>query len=204
VRHTFPLDGEYEFQVKLFRTNSSVMRGLEYPQQLEITIDGERIFLATVGGGDDFTTLLKNVTAAGDAVDARLKVRVPVKAGPRSVGVAFIHRSAVADTRALQPFLRSSVDTYDFTGRPHIDTLTIVGPFDGKGPGDTPSRRRVFTCGPPSLGFGAPGQSSTAEVKCAKEIVTTLARRAFRRSVTDLDLQPLMDFYETGRREDRS
>jgi hypothetical protein len=197
VRHTFPLDGEYEFQVKLFRTNSSVMRGLEYPQQLEITVDGERIFLATVGGGDDFATLLKNVTAAGDAVDARLKVRVPVKAGPRNVGVAFIYRSAVADTRALQPFLRSSVDTYDFTGRPHIDTVTIVGPFDGKGAGDTPSRRRIFTCRPPPL----EPASSTAEVKCAKQIITTLARRAFRRSVTELDLQPLMDFYEAGRRE---
>jgi Protein of unknown function (DUF1592)/Protein of unknown function (DUF1588)/Protein of unknown function (DUF1587)/Protein of unknown function (DUF1585)/Protein of unknown function (DUF1595)/Planctomycete cytochrome C len=207
VRHTFPLDGEYEFQVKLFRTNSSVMRGLEYPQQLEITIDGERIFLATVGGGDDFTTLLKNVTAAGDAVDARLKVRVPVKAGPRNVGVAFIYRSAGADTRALQPFLRSSVDTYDFTGRPHVDTLTIVGPFDGKGPGDTPSRRRIFTCRPPSPAVGERRRSlttavgPTAELQCAREIITTLARRAFRRSVTELDLQPLMDFYEAGRRE---
>jgi cytochrome c5 len=208
VRHTFPLDGEYEFQVKLFRTNSSVMRGLEYPQQLEITVDGVRIFLATVGGGDDFTTLLKNVTAAGDAVDARLKVRVPVKAGPRNIGVAFIYRSAVADTRTLQPFLRSSVDTYDFTGRPHVDTVTIIGPFDGKGSGDTPSRRRIFTCRPPSPGFGNPRltrslgpTSPDAELACARQIITTLARRAFRRPVTELDLQPLMDFYEAGRRE---
>jgi hypothetical protein len=139
-----------------------------------------------------------------------LKVRVPVKAGPRNVGVAFIYRSAVAETRTLQPFLRSSIDTYDFTGRPHVDTLTVVGPFNGKGPGDTPSRRRVFTCRPPSLGSGAPRRSatsgvgppsSTAEEKCAKQIITTIARRAFRRSVTELDLQPLMDFYETGRRE---
>jgi hypothetical protein len=207
VRHTFPLDGEYEFQVKLFRTNSSVMRGLEYPQQLEITIDGERVFLATVGGGDDFATLLKNVTAAGDAVDARLKVRVPVKAGPRNVGVAFIYRSAVADTRTLQPFLRSSIDTYDFTGRPHVDTFTITGPFDGKGSGDTPSRRRIFTCRPPSPAVGERRRSltravrPTAELQCAREIITTLARRGFRRSVTELDLQPLMDFYEAGRGE---
>jgi Protein of unknown function (DUF1592)/Protein of unknown function (DUF1588)/Protein of unknown function (DUF1587)/Protein of unknown function (DUF1585)/Protein of unknown function (DUF1595)/Cytochrome C oxidase, cbb3-type, subunit III len=207
VRHTFPLDGEYEFQVKLFRTNSSVMRGLEYPQQLEVTVDGERVFLATVGGGDDFATLLKNVTAAGDAVDARLKVRVPVKAGPRNVGVAFIYRSAVADTRTLQPFLRSSIDTYDFTGRPHVDTLTITGPFDGKGSGDTPSRRRIFTCRPPSPAVGERRRSlttavgPTAELQCAREIITTVARRAFRRSVTEVDLQPLMDFYEAGRGE---
>jgi hypothetical protein len=191
VRHTFPLDGDYEFQVKLFRTNSSVMRGLEYPQQLEITIDGERVFKATVGGGDDFGTLLKNVTAAGDAVDARLKVRVPVKAGPRDVGVAFLYRSAVADTRALQPFLRSSVDTYDFTGRPHIDTFTVTGPFNAKGSGDTPSRHRIFTCRP---------TKPDAELACASQIVRTLARRAFRRPVTDADIHPLMDFYKAGRR----
>jgi mono/diheme cytochrome c family protein len=193
VHHTFPVDGEYEFQVKLFRTNSSVMRGLEYPQQLEITVDGERVYLVTIGGGDDFKTLLKDVTAAGDAVDARLKVKVRVKAGPRSVGVAFLYRSNVAESRALQPFLRSSVDTYDFTGRPHVDTFTIVGPFNAKGPGETPSRRRIFTCRPTSTGSG--------ESACARQIVSTLARRAFRRPVTESDLQPLLEFYELGRRE---
>ncbi|PWT85474.1 MAG: hypothetical protein C5B57_02855 [Blastocatellia bacterium] len=191
IRHTFPLDGEYEFQVKLFRTNSSVMRGLEYPQQVEITIDGERVFMATVGGGDDFTTLMKDVTAAGDAVDARLKVKVHVKAGPRDVGVAFLYRSAVADTRALQPFVRSSVDTYDFTGRPHVDTFTITGPFNAKGSGDTPSRRRIFTCRP---------TRPDAELGCATQIIGTLARRAFRRPVMDADTHALMDFYNAGRR----
>jgi hypothetical protein len=228
IRHTFPVDGEYQFQVKLFRTNSSVMRGLEYPQQLEITVDGERVFLATFGGGDDFKTLLKDVTGAGDAVDARLKIKVPVKAGPRSVGVAFLYRSGVAESRQLQPFLRSSVDTYDFTGRPHVDTFTILGPFDAKGVGETPSRRRIFTCRPPPPGFGASRRSSTSEVgppssgfgeprpssksgvgpttgsaelACAKQIVSTLARRAFRRPVTESDLQPLLEFYASGRRE---
>ena len=66
VRHTFPLDGEYDFQVKLFRTNSDVMRGLEHPHQLEITVDGQRVFLATVGGGEDFNLLFKDTTAAAD------------------------------------------------------------------------------------------------------------------------------------------
>jgi mono/diheme cytochrome c family protein len=209
-RHTFPVNGEYEFQVKLFRTNSSVMRGLEYPQQLEITVDGVRVYLTTIGGGDDFKTLLKDVTAAGDAVDARLKVRVPIKAGPRDVGVTFLYRSAVADTRQLQPFLRSSVDTYDFTGRPHVDTFTITGPFNAGAPGDTPSRRRIFACRPASPRAGESGSSSKSgavsasrdtELGCARQIISTLARRAFRRSVTDSDLQPLLDFYRSGRRE---
>jgi hypothetical protein len=192
IHYTFPLDADYELQVKLFRTNSSVMRGLEYPQQLEITIDGARVFLATVGGGEDFKTLLKDTTAGGDAVDARLKVRVPVKAGPREVAVSFLYRSAVADTRMLQPFLRSSVDTYDFTGRPHVDTVTIVGPFNAKGAGDTPSRRKIFSCRPSGAGD---------ERACAKQIIRRLARHAFRHPVNELDLQPLLEFYDAERRQ---
>jgi hypothetical protein len=191
VRHTFPVDAEYAFQVKLFRTNSSVMRGLEYPHELEITVDGERVFLATVGGGTDFETLMKDVTAAGDAVDARLQVRAPIKAGPRSVAVTFLQKTPALDTRALQPYLRSSVDTYDFTGRPHVETFTIVGPFAVTGPGETPSRRRIFSCRPPDR---------AAEAACARTILSDLARRAYRRQVTEEDLKPLLALFEIGRR----
>jgi hypothetical protein len=191
VHHNFPVDAEYTFQVKLFRTNSSVMRGLEYPQDLEITVDGQRVFLATVGGGDDFKLLMKDVTAAGDAVDARLQVKVPVKAGPRAVGVTFLQKTPAVDSRILQPFIRSSVDTYDFTGRPHIETFTIVGPVGATGPGDTPSRRRIFECRP---------TDGPTEAACAKRILSTLARRAYRRPVTDEDLKPLMALFEVGRR----
>ena len=191
VRHVFPVDAEYTFQVKLFRTNSSVMRGFEYPQDLEITVDGQRVFLATVGGGADFQLLMKDVTAAGDAVDARLQVRVTVKAGPRAVAVTFLQKAAAVDTRILQPFIRSSVDTYDFTGRPHIETFTIVGPAAATGPGDTPSRRRIFECRP-----AAP----SAEDACARTILSTLARRAYRRPVTEEDLKPLMALFDVGRR----
>jgi hypothetical protein len=192
VRHTFPLDGEYLIQVKLFRTNSSVMRGLEYPHRLEMSVDGERVFLATVGGGTDFKTLLENVTAAGDAIDARLQVRGRVKAGLRSVGVTFLQRNAVADTRPLQPYLRSSADTYDFTGRPHIETVTITGPFEATVPADTPSRRRIFTCRP----GGAADERS-----CARSIISTLARRAYRRPITAEETLPLLEFYDIARRE---
>jgi hypothetical protein len=193
VRHVFPVDAEYTFQVKLFRTNSSVMRGLEYPQDVEITIDGQRVFLATVGGGADFQLLMKDVTAAGDAVDARLQVKVPVKAGPRAVAVTFLQKTPAMDSRVLQPFIRSSVDTYDFTGRPHIETFTIVGPIGATGPGDTPSRRRIFECrGEPEV--------TASEAACAKRILSTLARRAYRGPVTDEDLKPLMAMYEVGRR----
>ena len=182
------------------------MRGLEYPQDLEITVDGQRIFLATVGGGDDFKLLMKDVTAAGDAVDARLQVKVPVKAGPRAVGVTFLQKTPAVDSRILQPYIRSSVDTYDFTGRPHIETVTIAGPFNPTGPGDTPSRERIFSCNPKtaaeedapaSAKASARSRRSSQEIEasedgCATKILSTLARRAYRRPVTKTDTTRLL------------
>ena len=191
IHHTFPADGEYDLQVKLFRTNSDVMRGLEHPQQLEITVDGQRVFLVTIGGEEYVNLLFKDTTAAAEGVEKRLKVRTTITAGPHEIGAAFLHRSNVSDTRALQPYLRSSVDTYDFTGRPHIDTVTLTGPFNVTGASDTPSRRRVFACRPTTV---------ADETRCARQILTTLARRAFRRPVTDEDMRPLLAFYEAGRR----
>ena len=192
VRHMFPLDGEYVFQVKLFRTNTDAARGLQYPHELEITVDGERVFLGIVGGDADFHALYDASTEASNAVDARLQVRVPLKAGPHLVGAAFIEKSAALDTRLLRPFVRSSADTYDFTGLPHISTLTVVGPMNATRAGDTPSRRQIFTCKP---------LAHADELPCARRILTRLASRAYRQPVTAEDLRPLLDFYQAGRRQ---
>ena len=194
VRHVFPLDAEYVLQAKLYRTNVGTMRGLEYEQDVEISVDGKRVHLGRIGGKADLQALFVNgnTTALGDAVDARLRIRLPLTAGPHSVGVSFAGRSAASDTRQLQPFLRSSADTYDWAGHPHIDSLTVAGPFSATGPGDTPSRRRIFVCRPTNAG---------AESACARTILTTLARRAYRQPVADSDLQRLLMFYDSGRRE---
>jgi hypothetical protein len=193
VRHVFPLNAEYVLQAKLYRTNVGAMRGLEYEHDVEVSVDGARVHVARVGGKADLQALFVNgnTTALGDEVDARLKIRLPVSAGPHSVGVTFVGRSAASDTQQLQPFLRSSADTYDWSGQPHLDSLTIAGPFDATGAGDTPSRRRIFICHP------AKGEEAT----CAKTILTSLARRAYRQPVPEIDMQRLMTFYEAGRRE---
>ena len=141
VRHYFPLDDEYDFRLTLFRTNTESMRGLEHPHQIEIAIDGARVFLNTVGGEAE-AGQKGNATDRADATDARLRVRVPVKAGPHEVTATFIRKMAESPNR-LRPFLRSNSGTYDSTGRPHIETLTITGPFNAAGSGDTPARRRV-------------------------------------------------------------
>ena len=190
VRHYFPLDGEYQFQVALIRTNTEGIRGLEHPHQLEITVDGERVFLGTVGG-DAEAGQTGVVTERSDATDARLRVRVPIKAGPRFVTAAWI-RKIGEGTNRLRPFLRSNAGTYDATGRPHVKSLTVTGPFNPTGPGDTPSRRRIFACRPASSG---------AEESCARRILTSLARAAYRRPVDARDLDPLLAFYREGRRK---
>ncbi len=192
VRYTFPLDADYVFQAKLYRTNLDIVRGLEYPHDVEVAIDGKRVYLATIGGREDLEALFEKPTDTGDAVDARLRVRVPVTAGPHDVTVAFVEDSPVAEPVRLQPFLRSSIDNFDWAGRPHIQTFTITGPFNASGPGDTPSRRRIFACRPKSAAARRPPAPS--------RILSTLVRRAYRAPVEPLDMQRVMKIYREGRR----
>jgi len=202
VRHYFPLDGEYQFQVALIRTNTEGIRGLEHKHQLEITVDGARVFLGAVGG-DAETAQGGVVTDRSDATDARLRVRVPVKAGSRLVAAAWI-RKIGEGTNRLQPFLRSNAGTYDSTGRPHVKSLTIAGPFNPTGPGDTLSRRRIFMChpaGPSRVALGLDGTRPTSEEACARRILTNLARRAYRRPLRAGELDTLLGFYRDGRRK---
>jgi hypothetical protein len=190
IRHTFPLDGEYLFKVKLWRNNSSSIRGLSQPHEVEITIDGERVFLDTIGTPADYLALLMNPGDAEALVDPRLQIRIPVKAGPHSVGVAFVFKSDAPNETLLRPLLASH-DPISIDGVPRVDTVLIGGPFDPSGPGDTPSRRRIFVC--------KPGSSGPSEAACAERIITTLARHAYRRPASATELRPLMDFYNQGR-----
>jgi mono/diheme cytochrome c family protein len=194
AKTTLPLDGEYAFSIRLFRTNLGVVRGLEYDHQLEFTVDGERVHLSTIGGDDDFRANLKNMTKAGDDVEKRAAFRIPLKAGPHTITVAFVERSAAVNPLRLQPFIRSSNDTLDTIGHPHLDTFTLTGPFNPTGPGDTPSRRRIFICHPPG---NAPKAEEDA---CARRIVTTFARRAYRGLATAADIDRLLEFYQSGRK----
>ncbi len=187
-QYNFPLDAEYTLQAKLYRTNLDMVRGLETAHQAEFSIDGKRVYLTTIGGARDLGSLMEKPTETGDAVDTRLRVRVPVKAGPHEVTVAFLEGPEMVVPDRLQPYLRSSVDNFDWAGLPHIQTLTVTGPFDAKGPGDTPSRRRIFAC-------------HTDTPACAKQILGALARRAYRQPVSDADLRMLMTFYESGHRD---
>jgi len=190
--HTFPLDGEYVIKIKLLEINLGSIRGLEYENQLEVTVDGERVLLAPVGGPDDYTQSSLNATNVVNSLAERLQVRVKVRAGQRHVGAAFLQKPASQGGNRLQPFLRSTLIATDHTGLPHVENVTISGPFNPTGVSETASRRRLFTC--------APAQPRD-ERACAEKIVGTLGRRAYRRPLTETDLSSLMKFYDAGRRE---
>jgi mono/diheme cytochrome c family protein len=191
ARHNFPLSGEYEIRVTLLRTNLEAIRGLEHPHQLEITVDGERVLLETVGGEAEPPRPGATITERSDATDARLRVRVPVPAGPHDVAAAFV-RKIGEGTNRLRPFVRSNADTYESTGRPHVETFTVLGPFAPSGSGDTPSRRRVFVCQP---------ENQNQEEPCARRILSKLAQHAYRRPVSGTDLELLLPFYREGRQK---
>ena len=187
--HTFPLDGEYVIRVKLVETNLGTIRGLQDESQVEITVGGERVMLAPVGGPEDYMMSSINATDAVNSLYTRLQARVAVRAGQRMVTSAFLQPSSSLGPIRLQNFLYSNIVATDHFGLPHIEYMTISGPFNAGSAQDTPSRQRVFACRP----------SRPAEERaCATTIVSKLARRAYRRPVTDSDMSGLMRFYDQG------
>lgn len=191
ARHTFPLDGEYVIRVKLVETNLGTIRGLQDENQLEIAVEGQRVLLAPVGGPADYLESGNNATNIVNALYRRLQARVAVRAGQRLVTATFLQPSSALGPMRLQSFLYDAIVATDHLGHPHVEYMTISGPFNAVDAGDTPSRQRVFACRP-----ARPAQ----ERACATTILSTLARRAYRRPVTDSDLSGLLHFYDEGSR----
>ena len=143
------------------------------PGNLEITVDGERADLRRPAG--------------------TVEIPVPIKAGSHLVGVAFLQRTEARDEGTLRARTRGR------GAQPAIASVTIAGPYDVSSPGDSASRRRIFVCRPAAREGNTAAAPAVDELVCAKRILSTLARRAYRRPVTDADLQDLMPFYEQGR-----
>jgi hypothetical protein len=190
-----PLDGEYHLDVKFYKSNLGAMKGLELPHQLELAVDGERVHLATLGGTDDFKALMHNITEAADAIEKRSSTVISLPAGPHDISVGFVYDGATQNSQRLQAFLRSSQDLLDVTGHPHVESLTITGPYNVTGSGDTPSRSRIFSCRPES----ATTEPTAEELDCARGILSRLSRQAYRGTGTPSDIETLMDFFMQGR-----
>jgi hypothetical protein len=189
--HTFPVDGEYEFQIRMWRTNLSAMRGLDSAHEIELSLDGARVLLATIGGAEDLVALQKNPTATSDAIEAqRLRVRVAVKAGQRAVVAALLDETpAILQTARLQPFVRDFDNPFGAERSPHVQSITVTGPFNGRG-ASAPPARAVFACRP---------AAAADEEPCARRIAATLGRRAFRRPLTGEETGALVDAYRRER-----
>jgi mono/diheme cytochrome c family protein len=196
-RHNFQQDAEYELAIGLMRNFHGYITGLEFAHRVEIAIDGEQVFTAQVGGPADNLASDRNMSAAAEAIHERLKARVRVAAGPHDVRVTFFRRNRAASDEPLQLHERHH-DLQDMNGLPLIEQVIVTGPFNPAGPGDTPSRRRIFTCRPETTA-GPGGRSADREAGCAREILTRLARLAYRRPATANDLAPLMELYDAER-----
>lgn len=182
IRHTFPQDAEYEFQVRLARDRNEEIEGLNGSYELELLVDGERVEL--------FTVAPPKISKDYESVDRKLKVRVPVKAGLHEVGVTFLDHSSALLERKRQPYAAAFNMHRHPRLSPAIYQVSINGPYNAKGPGDTASRQAIFIVAP---------KNATEEETCAEKILAHLMRRAFRRPVAKEDLEQPMRLYRETR-----
>ena len=187
--YVFAQDGSYEIQVRLARDRNEQVEGLKKPSEVEVLIDRVRAGLFTVRppGAD------KNA----EAVDAHIKLRVPVTAGPHEVVVTFPKDPSNLIETQRQPFLaRFNMHRHPRTA-PALYQVSITGPFDATGPGDTPSRRLIFG-DTKIVATAKPATTTAADDARARAILTPLLRRAYRRPVTDEDLRKPLQFFREG------
>lgn len=182
VPYNFPRDGEYEIRLRLARDRNEHVEGLSEPGGVEVLVDREPRASFTVEPPKDET--------GHQTADAHLAARVRVKAGPHEVGVAFVKQpSSLAETKRQPYQARYNMHRHPRL-TPALYQVSITGPFGPAGHGDTPSRRRLFVRTP-----NGPGD----EDACAREVLSALTRRAYRRPVTGADLRKPMELYAEAR-----
>src|SRR5580704_10728188 len=161
IQHTFPVDAEYSFKIRARAAAIGLSSSGFQDEDLEVTLNGERIKLVKPGNAD---------------------LRLPIKAGPQTIGVAFVKKTPPGADDLWSIYASNS----------GVQSVAVTGPINPTGPGESPSRKRIFVCQP---------ASANDELSCARTILSTLARRAFRAPATSDDLDMLLGFYQTGRKQ---
>jgi mono/diheme cytochrome c family protein len=213
IHYDFPVDGEYLIRVRLQRQYQDYLKGMGWPQQLDLRLDGKLLKRFTVGGQGKGRPAAASYAGDGEpgfagdpewetymqlTGDAGLEVRVPVQAGSRTVGVSFV-REMWEPEGLPQPVQLGRVISNDqvYMGNANVGSVQIGGPYVAQGPvqpaKDTPSRRAIFVCEPPKV--------AAEEHACATTILTKIARLAYRRPVTKDDVDTLLQFFDNGRTE---
>ncbi|MEZ5399093.1 MAG: DUF1592 domain-containing protein [Bryobacteraceae bacterium] len=184
ITYTFPVDATYEIQIRLQRDRNEHVEGLYRQNDVELMLDGTRLQVFSVTpppAGQDHSQ-----------VDKHMNFRVPVKAGPHEVAVAFPKRPFVLPETEREPYeAHFNMDRHPRI-QPAVLSVSINGPYDVKGAGDSPSRQRVLICRP---------VSANEETACAEKILSRLIRRAYRRPVAAADLAMPMKLYRGARAE---
>jgi mono/diheme cytochrome c family protein len=185
IPYEFPADGEYTFRVKGVTGYFQAVLGQIKGEQLEVTVDGERVKVF------DWDREISNSGNSG----GRATPRIPVKAGHHTVGVTFLATNDIPGSELNRPFQRTmntpgTIPGFQFF--PHVGQVTIEGPYGAAGAADTPSRRKIFVCQP---------SGTRDEGTCARTIISTLVKHAYRRPATPADMELLNEFYLAGRKE---
>ena len=192
VDHYFETDAEYEIRPELWRATGSTVRGVEgfeTPFELQILVDGVVVHSAKFGGADDDALSNRDIGSAVMQVGERLPVRLPIKAGLHRVGVTFVMKSFALEQKILDPREADLPIGNDAYGWPIVTRVLVAGPYQSTGPGDTATRRAIFTCWP-----GA----SLTDTACADQILGRLALRAYGRPLNDHDRDTLRALYAKG------
>jgi mono/diheme cytochrome c family protein len=190
AEHMFPADGEYRFTITGLPVGG-YGGGLEYEHTLIITIDGLKVFSGKIGGEEDRKALDQQQARAATAMNQRFQnIPVAVKAGPHKVGVTFVARTYAVSDNVLKSFTPGG----GVSRIVRIGSVDVAGPFSPAGIQQTPSRNRIFVCHPAST-----TTKPEDDLACATQILTNVARRAFRRPVTEHDLAAPLQFYRAAR-----
>jgi hypothetical protein len=187
VEHDFPADGEYELTIGDMALAREVPR-MEFENTVIVLLDGQEFYRTNIGGEADHKAIDQTLDPAVEEINGRLRrIKFMATAGQHKLAVTFLHRSfAESDERVRTVALEGGQERIQAA-----HALQIRGPLVVTGIGESASRKKIFVCRP----------AEVPELRCATEIVTNLAERAFRRPVTSTDLEPLMAFYDAGYRE---
>ncbi len=205
IRHTFPLDGEYGFKLRLQRNQvGNTIRGMDHQHEIEVRVDRALVKRFTIGGEAKGSDLGILIAISEDEVEAQrmhtyrltaddaLEFRVALKAGTQTVSAAFVDEGLMYEGVPIRSRSIKSSSFTDDASDPGIDTVEISGPYNGLSPENSPSRQKIFVCRP---------TGARDEDVCARRILTTMTRRAYRRPITDADVASLFRIYKAGRTE---
>jgi hypothetical protein len=189
VEHPFPADGDYKLNINGLAA-AGYVRGMEYRHTLIVTLDGAKVFEGQIGGEEDIRAIDQQQASAVAAINGRFQnIPLKVTAGPHKVGVTFVARTFAESDEVLFSFRPGNGEERI----QRVGSIEIQGPFTPAGLSDTPSRQRIFVCRP---------KTQADELPCATMILSTMARRAFRRPVSDQDLAAPISFYKSARAEE--